>query len=672
MTFGKMMTSVLVIAVLMSIHSPVFSENLRQKYGSDDEAIEQELKWLKAEAMSTMVVTANRAETPMAKVTKSISVVSRKDAEDAQEYFFPEMIDNIPGVFFKRYGGVGQFSRIYVRGAKAPYAQFQYNGIPVKDTADMETTFQTFIQDLYLGTNQRVEVLRGTNSSLYGSQALSGVINIIPDKWNKGTKFELRNELGEHGTVIENARLAYGQDRYYIDVNPMYMTTDGENNGDGDFYYRKKGGSAGAGIKLGEDMSLEFNTLFSENKAAMSAISPALDADGGLIAAQADKDKCHENRFFHSGLVFNHRLSSLWSYTVKGAYSDSRRDYTYSAVSENRSVYSGTDTYFEMQHDIHPAKWFTIIMGLDYEKSDYDEQQPLDAYSGKYDPVHFKYDWDMWDAFADLRFFFLDESLIFSMGGRYNDHEKFDPKAVWEASAAYLFKKSGTKIHAHIGTGYRTPSFYQVYGGYLMNGQFITIGNQELTPEESISYEIGLDQFFWDDRVHIGVTYFRIDFDNLISYDFFSNKYKNTGESESEGIETYISVKPCRYFKASLAYTYADPKDKDSVTGEWSGRDGFPRNKMNFTATFYPIEKLTVFCRLRWMDERTVPLYDPNFNSVRWKEDGAATTDLAAAYRISEHIDIWARAENLFDKNYTQDGWIMPGRSLYGGVRFAF
>ncbi len=221
MRFGKMTLVILVFALSYTL--PLFAQEPGNENELIAEEIDEEFKWLREEAVTTMVTTATRTEIPLAKVTKSINVVSRKDMEDAQEYFLPEMIDNIPGVFVKRNGGVGQFSRINMRGADAQYVQFQYNGIPLKDGADLQNTFQPFIQDLYLGTNHRIEVLRGTNSTLYGSQAMSGVINIIPEKWNKGLNLESRNEFGKRGTYIGSARAAYGQDKYYVDFNPVYV-----------------------------------------------------------------------------------------------------------------------------------------------------------------------------------------------------------------------------------------------------------------------------------------------------------------------------------------------------------------------------------------------------------------------------------------------------------------
>jgi len=671
--FTKKMLSVLSF-LLLCVFGFSFSLSAQEQQKAADlteKAIEEEIKWLQAEAINITVVTASRTEIPLLKASKSISVISQQDIESAQEYFLPKMLDNMPGVFFKRQGGVGQFSRINMRGTDSQYVQFQYNGIPLKDVADMQNTFQPFIQDLYLGNSHRVEVLRGTNSTLYGSQAMSGVINMIPDKWNRGFKAELRSEIGEHSTFIETGRIAYGEDKYYIDLNPVYVNSDGEKNGGiFDYYYKKSGFCAGGGIKSG-DVSLEFNSLFSDNDVAMGS-SPSLDTEGNLMRNQADKSQHHENQFRQTGIVLNHSLSSLWDYTLKGSYSKTQRHYFYSDISEDMSGYGGNTAYFELQNNIHVKDWLSLIAGADYERSEYDEQQPMDKYQGRYDAVHFEHDWDSWDVFGNLQFSFLGDSLRMNVGARYSDHEKFDAKGVWEASAAYISEKYGTKIYGHIGTGYRTPSFYETYGGYLLMGQFVTVGNENLQPEESISCEIGLEQFFTENRIHAGITYFTVNFDNLVNYDFSESRYKNASEAKSQGIEAYLNIMPCRYFKAGIAYTHTNPEYKESVTGEWADREHFPKNKVNITACFYPSEKLTAFCRIGWTDEKTVPLYDINFNQIKWKEDRFTVADLAITYKISKNIEAWVKADNLFDEDYTEGGYTMPGPWIYGGVKVIF
>lgn len=165
----------------------------------------------KTTVLDEVVVTATRTETSLAETTKSISVIGSEDRDERQQYFLPKLMDSEPGVFLRQSGGLGQFSPISIRGAGTQHTQIQYNGMPLRDASDTQSTLQYFVEDLFSNDNlDRVEILKGTNSVLYGSQAMGGVINMIPQKWGIGLKASLRNEFGPNKTYIGNGRLAYG------------------------------------------------------------------------------------------------------------------------------------------------------------------------------------------------------------------------------------------------------------------------------------------------------------------------------------------------------------------------------------------------------------------------------------------------------------------------------
>ncbi|MEW6664649.1 MAG: TonB-dependent receptor [Thermodesulfobacteriota bacterium] len=625
-------------------------------------------------ALEPVVVTATRTETPVSQLTKSLSVVSAGEMEEAQQQFLPELIDNTPGVFMRRLGGPGSLTSISIRGAGAQHVQYQYNGIPLKDAADTKSAIHYFIEDLYGGSNLgQIEVLRGSNSVLYGSQAMGGVINMVPDKWIKGFGAEIRNEVGAHNTFTENGRLSYGGESFYVDINPMYVRTDGETNGGPfDYYYENRGFTGGAGVKFAEDMTLEFTSLYYDSDVALSQISPSLDAKGNLVKNMAGKDQHREGLLSQYGMVFTHQVSSLWDYTVKGAYGETERHYFWSAVPGNQSNYDGYTTYLETQHNVYFTDWLTLSLGADYDKADYHGQEPRNPNASNYTPVFYDHDWAAWDFFGQGQFRFLDDSLLFDLGGRHNNHEVFDSKTVGEFSAAYIVKPWGTKFHGHVGTGYRTPSLYEVFGGYLSRGNLITIGNSNLKPEESVSYDLGVEQRFMDEKLTLGFTWFRIDFDDLIIYDTAIKKYKNATEAATEGFESYLDLKPCKWFKLGAAYTYADSEYKDNVTGNWLQKEYLPQNKISASATFIPVEGLNATLRLVWQDEKIVPLYDPTFRAVRWEEPSVVTVDASVSYRFLKHYEVWLRAENLLDKEYSEGGFTMPGTWVYAGLKLTF
>lgn len=620
-----------------------------------------------------IVVTAARTETLLKEATKSIDIVDSEDREELQQYFLPELLDNEPGVFLRSLGGVGQWSNISIRGAGSQHTQYQYNGMPLRDAADTQSTLQYFIEDMYSGASlDRVEILKGTNSTLYGSQAMGGVINIIPKKWQSGPTAEWRNEFGPNNTAITNARAAYGQEKFYVDVNPLYVTTDGaNNNGPHGYWYDNTGATFGAGVKPTDRTALEFSALFTDSDVALGS-SPSLGADGSLVKNQAYADQHREGQFYQLGLNWTQAISSLWDYSLKGSQGTTERHYFWSATNGDQSQYEGETSYLELQHNLHVNQWLTFNLGADYEQSEYDGQEPKNPYAGDYTPVRFEESWGSKDAFGQAQLALLDRSLFLNLGGRYNDHEAFDGEAVWETSAAYLFKNTGTKVHAHVGTGYRTPGLYEIYGGYLYNGNLVTVGNPDLQPEKSTSYEMGVDQSLAGGKVQVGVTYFETRFDDMIIFDNTAMRYENAKEGESSGVETSIRLHPWKLVRFDLAYTYIDSRSKADQDADWSRNTYLPRNKVDFIVTFYPMDKLTMAVDVNWQDEKIVPLYDAGWNSVRWEEDGVTTVNLSTTYKALQNMDLFARVDNLFDKAYTESGYCMPGISVYGGLKVHF
>ena len=317
-----------------------------------------------------------------------------------------------------------------------------------------------------------------------------------------------------------------------------------------------------------------------------------------------------------------------------------------------------------------------MTMGFDYDGATYDGREPKDVKKQIYQD--YNEDWFGYDLFGQAQLAFFDKSLLFTGGLRFNDHENFDSKVVGDLSAAYIFKPTGTKLHTAFGTGYRTPSLYEIYGGYYYGGQVITIGNPNLKPEESTSYEVGVTQPFLNDKLSVGVTWFHIDFDNLIIFDGFNYKYMNADTGETEGIEAKVEAKPCKYFSLGAAYTYANAKYKEKTGSDWARTNYWPMNTLAFIGTVYPIDKLTMSFKVTWEGDKIVPLYDTSYNKVLWNESGNVRLDMATTYKLVKNykrvsdVDLFLRIENLLNEDYTESGNGMPGRWIYGGIRMAF
>ncbi len=666
---------------------PVAAETQeKQKAVTSPEKQQQKAEAEQPYNIEPVVVTATRTETPLSEVTKSVDVVTNKDLATQQQTSIPEALNIVPGVMVQNQGGPGQYSPVNIRGVGSEYVQFQYNGFPLRDTADTQTTFQFFEGGLYgqSGIN-RIEVLNGTNSVLYGSSAIGGVVNIIPQRWQNGLSGELMTEVGPHSTFIENGGFAYGGSNYYLNFNPTYITSNGiSNGGPNSYWYNNFGFTGGAGVKFGNNMALEVCNISSSSDFALSSVLPSLNAQHGLIVNQASATDHVQGLFDLTGVTFSQQVSPVWDYSIKYAYGSTERQYF--EPQENFGVtgssnFDGTTNYIEMQHNVHATDWLTLTGGFDYDGAAYSNREPTIQnfqWNGLYQTT--SKDWFGYDLFGQAQLAFFDKSLFLTGGLRFNDHEAFPSRVVEEASAAYIFKQTGTKIHAAFGTGYRIPALYEIYGGYVnpVNGQTVTIGNPKLIPEESTSYDVGITQPFLDNKLNMGITWFYINADNLIIYNGFTNQYDNVNKGKTDGIEAKLEAKPSKYFSLTASYTHANSQFTPNNSNEWTRSWYWPMDTFAFIGTVYPCDRLSISLKLLWEGDRIIPLYDSSFNQVLWKESGDTRVDMVTTYRILKdyknikEADIFLKVTNLFDEHYTESGFQMPGRWVYGGLKMTF
>ncbi|MCP4346354.1 MAG: TonB-dependent receptor [Desulfobacterales bacterium] len=608
--------------------------------------------------LDTTIITASRTGTTLGKSTRSIGLVTRQDMMESQNYYVPEMAENVPGVTFIRNGGPGQIGLITIRGVSDDYTQMQYNSIPLKDPSDFDGGLYYTFTNFYASLNiENIEVLKGTNSTLYGSQAVGGVINIASEKWINGFKYEDRMELGEYSTFIKQNRAAYGNRDYYVDISTHLIDTDGDDNGgENDFYYKNRGFFANFGRRFGNDISLEFHSIYYDTEVPGTS-STGLDEDAEPVPTYAAKTKYRDNRLLQTALVLNHNVSPLWDYIVRAAYTESESNRTYSNISyvtEN----SGESTYFEIQNNFYLSEWLMLVVGGSYEKN---EKTRMILSFGKIEETN--YDLKNKDIFGLAKTVFFNDTLFIDAGIRYSDPDIFDSQESWEISGAYVFNRTGTKFHGHVGTGFVMPSLTDAYNN---SGEF----NSQLGPEKALSYDIGIEQYIMKNKIRFGANWFNVRFDDLIGINNF--QLENVDEARSEGIEGFLSMMPCKYFRLSAAYTYtkAEKKNRD---GEWVNDRSktLPKNKINVTASFYPMDRLTANFGFVWMDEIELENLSGS-DGVVYVEDNPVIVDMALTYKMFDNIDIWFRVENLFDEDYTSMAYTMPGRWIYGGLKLSF
>ena len=644
--------------------------------------------------LQPIVVTGTKTPVPLSETTKDVNVVTNQDMQTFQQVSIPETLDTVPGVMVQNQGGPGQYSPVDIRGAGSEYTLFQFDGFPLRDAADTQCTFQYLSNDLNgLSGINRIEILNGTNSVLYGSSSMGGVVNIIPQKWGSGFSGELMSEIAPDGTFIENGGVSYGNDKYYINLNPTYITTNGITNGGPDSYwYHNFSVNGSAGIKFGDNMSLELFNLTSTSDQALTVPSfyyYSLNAQNQLLPNLASPNDHEEVLFSLTGVTFSQVVCPVWDYSIKYAYGSTQRDYY-----EPQGNYgdtegmdlNGSTNWVEMQHNVRPTDWLTLTGGVDFDQESYQNVLPLIAYNPvTYAPywngenVSTGMSWYGYDLFGLAQTAFFDKALLINAGLRFNDHEDFASKVVEEISAAYIFDQTGTKIHTAFGTGYRTPSLYEIYGGYVdPTGQLVTVGNPDLKPEEDTSYDVGITQQLYNDKITCDVTLFYMDFNSIIYYNGFTNMYDNGSDGKTTGIEAKIEAKPCKYVTIGASYTYAFAQYKPDSSSQWTRVNYWPMDTFAVTGTVRPIDRLSISMKVLWEGDRIIPLYNIDGDAINYNEASDVRVDMSATYTILKNyegfrdVDLFMKITNLFDEHYTEAGYQMPGQWIWGGVKMTF
>ena len=592
-----------------------------------------------------VVVTATRGEISAREVAGSVDVITAQQIERRQKTRVSELLRTIPSLDVVQSGGQGGQTSVFMRGAKPEHTLVLIDGVSMGDP--MSTGGAYDFGSLTTDNIERIEILRGNQSTLYGSAAIGGVINIITRKGRGETNGFLSLEGGSYETLTESggingggrwANYSFGFSRQ--DSDGISERRDGEEK-DG---YGNTAISGRLGITPTEnvDLGLTFRRI---------------DAKGDLDGSSDDPNNTWEMRqhFFRTQGRFN-LFDGFWNMTAGFSLGDTGRYYRNDTDSEHlsnsdESRYSGRTYKLDWQNDfrLHESNTLTFGLETEEERGDYE-----------YNSVS---EWGPWnDRISDVSarttgYYLQDQvrlwdSWFTTVGLRAENHSKFGTKSTWSVSSAYVIDKTGTKLKMNYGTGFKSPSLYQLFSQY---------GYEELDPEESTGWETGFEQAVIRGMLSAGAVYFSNDFDNLIDWDGTTSSYFNVACARAKGIETFLNARPVAGFGIQGNYTFTDTRDM--LTGQALLRRA--KHKAGVNVGYEFPEKADINFNLRYTGKRL----DTGGNWL----DGYVTTDLAGSYRLTEHVKFFGRVENLFDKDYEEiRGYGSPGISAYGGIRVSF
>lgn len=599
-----------------------------------------------------VVVTAGRFEESMDEVGSSVSVINSEDIGETKAITVSDMLRTVPGVTVSQSGGLGGHTSVFIRGAESYHTLVMIDGVEVNDPIDATRSYNW--ADLLLDDIDRIEIVRGPQSALYGSDAIGGVVNVITKEGSGKPKIGTLLEGGSYSTFRESIYSSGGFEKGNYSISLMHVSSDG--------FSSAKGGNENDGYK---------NTTFS-GKAGFDLFKNAelygtwryINSDNDLDydAFIDDPNYSASTSFFTGRAGLKHSIKEWWKHDISFSYVDMKRDYRNTPdviiLDDSKAWYDGTDLKGEWQHTVELGEISTLVGGVEYQEDQGKSFSRIISSYGDYVTEFSKKALDTFGLYLQdtLR---LWERLVINVGGRYEDHEAIKSHFDYKAWVSYAVPKTETRLKCSIGTGFKAPSLFQLYSIY---------GNQDLKPEEADSYDMGFEQPLFNEKITAGLTYFHNKFKDLIDFEYNTFTYQNISRAKTDGVEAELMWKLCEKFFAGLTYTYLQTKNE--VTGLELLRR--PMHTYGLTAGWYPNDKWKIRLNLTHVGERD-DIDFRQYPAQRIDLDPYTKVDLSVSYQMLKWCEIFARAENILDEDYEEVyGYETPRLSGYGGLKAEF
>nr|WP_312449066.1 TonB-dependent receptor [Brevundimonas naejangsanensis] len=609
-----------------------------------------------ATAVEDVVVTANRSAQPIERVGASVAVLTQAAIEARQTTAVAELLAQTPGVSYSRNGGVGAANSLYIRGAEGHHTVVLIDGVKLNDPSSTQGGFN--FGNLLVGDAARIEVLRGAQSTLWGSQAIGGVVNIVTTEPTDAFQGGLDAEAGARGTTYfrggvggANERLSWrlAASRYATDGFSAYAT------GTEDDGYDNTGLSGRLNLKITEAVSLDLRSVWSSGRADFDAWN----------GDSRDYGKTQE-LVAYAGLNID-LLDGRFRNRIGYAHTDTdRRNFnpdnkiqplTFDSESQNRR--------WEYQGAFAVTETLNTTFGVEHEKSEM-KARSLGDWNPNAD--YGRGEAELNSVYGQVQWTVLD-GLTLTGGLRYDDHAQYGDNLLGQVAAAWALNDGATVLRASWGQGFRAPGLYELYSEY---------GSLDLQPEEAESWEIGVEQRLFD-RAVVSATYFQRDSDNEINYanclpgdahpicsQPYGGYYQNIQKAETKGVELIGRLDVTERLHLNANYTWTDAKN---AVGDHEGKRLRlrPEHMGNLAADYDWAFGLKTGLSVRYVGET----FNDLANAV--KVDAFTLVDLRVSYPIDDNLEVYGRIENAFDEDYqTVLGYGTAGRGVFGGVRVRF
>jgi len=662
-----------------------------------------------------VIVTAAGAPQSIDEISKSVSVVDSQQIEHRSDVSISAALRNVPGLRVEQLGGPGAFTKILTRGLRTADTSFLVDGIRIRDAADFSGSINPFLEDMLTNNIDRAEVLRGSGSSLYGTNAVGGVVNLVPQEGAGHPRVTLGFEGGGLGQFRERASISGGvrEKLSYSFGATRYDVNDGVH---GDDVYRNTSVGGHVRYNIRPNMSLRGTFTFSDGFSRLDdspfPIGPANNPFGyalgtgpvvGFVENATNPDSFRFANFFSGSVAFSHQVSNVYSYQVSyqgvvtnrfftNGPGESAPEIQYGIFEfEGDSTINGRINTINFTNNIRAGRHNLITAGFEFEHESFTQEFVSPFFSNprttdKQNTVAF-FAQDQINA-LDGRLYmmmaFRSQAFIINNPGSVPQVANIEVKRAYTGDGSISYRITpNTKLRSHVGNSFRAPSLSERF--VFFQGQ--RIGNPFLQPERGISVDGGIDQTFASNKVRLGATYFYTRLQQIITSKALFHETNGKG-ALSRGVELTMDATPYRTMKLNTSYTLASSQQtlgfpiltSDNTTipaGQSFQSLSIPKHTFNFEANQSFKHGINVNFNIYAVSKHNFTLFDPIFFSeVLFSFKGYSKAGLTGSYTRnigeSKQMTLYVKVDNLFNQVIVDEGFRNPGAVGLGGIKFRF
>ncbi len=595
-----------------------------------------------ARRLDPVVVTATMVATPQEKIGATVSVVTGDEITQYNYDRIEDVFRQVPGVEVQTSGSPGKATTLSIRGGGSQRSLVLIDGLRTASP----TLGATDIAEITIDSIDRIEIVRGPQSTLYGADAITGVVNIITKKGQGAPSASVWVEGGNYNTFREQLNVQGAVGAFNFNVTGSQFNTAGNLPHD-DSAQTSVSGRVGYDFPWKGELSLTGRYSY-------------LDLELPVFSTAPTVFDPNATNLLETGLYtikYTQPIVSWWNVTTSFGQWFNNSNFRDTPPPGDITTISRINTS-RIQGDVLSTftipKWNTLSLGWEYRS-----ESGTNDTTGTF-PTAFS------ETLDTLAFFAQDELSLFDrlfLGGglRWEDNNQFGSSLTGRASAALVIKETGSKLRFAWGQGFRAPTINDLF--------FPGFANPDLKPEQSTSWEIGADQRLWSDRIRFGATYFNQKFTDLIQFVFDPSTGfflpENVGRARIQGVEAYASFDPFDWIGFYVNYTYLDTQNLD--TGGELRR--VPRNTVNTGVTVTPFSRLTLFMQANVLSSQ----FESDFigrNPGYFRIDTGGTFVLLGRHGRLNRLELTLRIQNLTNQRYDEVlGFPAPGINALAGLR---